>query len=99
MGNAVELSPFDDPFAVASFGFSREFSTRTRTIGFPGDLRQTTVKKFLALFRGFGQQEFIQIPGHGVQGGFGFHFFPGYVVFLGRLQHHDPGQNIVKLGR
>jgi len=45
---------------VAAFGFSREFSTRTKTIGSPGDLRQTTVKKFLALFRGFGQQEFIQ---------------------------------------
>ena len=53
--NAIDLTPFVGPFAVAAFGFTREFSTWSGVIFSPGDFRQTTLEQFLALFQGFGQ--------------------------------------------
>ena len=55
ISNAVDLTPFVGPFAVAAFGFTREFSTWSGVIFSPGDFRQTTLEQFLALFQGFGQ--------------------------------------------
>ena len=96
MLNAVDLTPFIGPFAVSASGFSGECAPWTVAVSSPGDLCQTTREEFLTLFQSLGHQEVVQIPGHRPQGGLGFQLGHRQVLLSGRLQHHDPGQNIVK---
>ena len=95
--NAVDLSPFVGPFAVSASGFSVEFAPGTGAVSSPGDLCQTMVEEFPALFQSVGYQEAVQIPGHGLQGGLGFQLGHRQVLLAGRFQHHDAGQQIVEI--
>jgi len=51
--NGIDLSPLVGPFAVAAFGFTREFATWPGAVFSPGDFGQTTSEKLLALIQGF----------------------------------------------
>jgi copper homeostasis protein (lipoprotein) len=63
--NGIDLSPLVGPFAVAAFGFTREFATWPGAVFSPGDFGQTTSEKFLALIQGFSYPEAVKISGYG----------------------------------